>query len=171
MLIPPGYASVSVEEICQPQFEDLELDIPGGDEKRTLKDAVRDIILWPKHYIIIPPTDPLQSRPSSSPRSPSRPLISPRSPSTQEPLFNSGGASSSHDIDIYPEPPLKKQKKPMVAKQVPSKAEKTPQHHRKNRLAMKAHQKNRPATKAYQKKPRNHCRRNHRRRNHRKKNT
>jgi hypothetical protein len=26
MLIPPGYASVSVE-ICQPQFEDLELDI------------------------------------------------------------------------------------------------------------------------------------------------
>jgi hypothetical protein len=28
MLIPPGYASVSVEEICQPQFEYLELDIP-----------------------------------------------------------------------------------------------------------------------------------------------
>jgi hypothetical protein len=31
MLIPPGYASVSVEEICQSQFEDLDLDIPGGD--------------------------------------------------------------------------------------------------------------------------------------------
>jgi hypothetical protein len=28
MLIPPGYASISVEEICQSQFEDLELDIP-----------------------------------------------------------------------------------------------------------------------------------------------
>jgi hypothetical protein len=67
MLIPPGYASVSVEEICQPQFEDLEQDIPGGDGERTLKDAVHGIILWP--YIIIPPTDPPQSRPSSSPKS------------------------------------------------------------------------------------------------------
>jgi hypothetical protein len=35
MLIPPGYASVSVEEICQPQFEDLELDILGGDGERN----------------------------------------------------------------------------------------------------------------------------------------
>jgi hypothetical protein len=115
MLIPPGYASVSVEEICQPQFEDLELDIPGGDGKRTLKDAVHYIILWPKRYITIPqtegsipPTDPPQSRPSSSPRSSSRPSISPRSPSTQEPLFNSGGAGSSYDIDINPESPPKK---------------------------------------------------------------
>jgi hypothetical protein len=57
MLIPPSYASVSVEEICQPQFEGLELDIPGGDGERTLKDAVHGIILWPKHYIIIPQTE------------------------------------------------------------------------------------------------------------------
>jgi hypothetical protein len=57
MLIPPGYASVSVEEICQSQFEDLELDIPGGDGERTLKDAVHGIILWPKRYIIIPQTE------------------------------------------------------------------------------------------------------------------
>jgi hypothetical protein len=55
MLIPPGYASVSVEEICQPQFEDLELDIPGGDQERTLKDAIHGIILWPKRYIYNPP--------------------------------------------------------------------------------------------------------------------
>jgi hypothetical protein len=71
MLIPPGYASVFVEDICQPQFEELELDIPGGDAERTLKtlkDAVHGIILWPKCYIIIPqtegsipPTDPPQS--------------------------------------------------------------------------------------------------------------
>jgi hypothetical protein len=54
MLISPDYASVSMEEICQPQFEDLELDIPGGDRERTLKDAVHIIILWPKCYIIIP---------------------------------------------------------------------------------------------------------------------
>jgi hypothetical protein len=68
MLIPPGNTSVSVEEICQPQFEDLELDIPGGDSERTLNDVVHGIILWPKRYIIIPqtegsipPTDPPQS--------------------------------------------------------------------------------------------------------------
>jgi hypothetical protein len=33
--MPPGYTSVVVEEICQPRFEDLELDIPGGDGERT----------------------------------------------------------------------------------------------------------------------------------------
>jgi hypothetical protein len=131
MLIPLGYASISVDEICQPQFEVLTLDIPGGDGERTLKDVVHDIILLPKRYIIIPqtegsvpPTDPPQSRPSSSLWWSSRPSISPRSPSTQEPLFNSGGASSSHDIDINPESPPKKQKKPMAAKQAPSKAQK-----------------------------------------------
>jgi hypothetical protein len=57
MLISPGYTSVYVEEICQSQFEDLELDIPGGDGERTLKDAVHGIILWPKRYIIIPQTE------------------------------------------------------------------------------------------------------------------
>jgi hypothetical protein len=51
MLIPPGYASVFVEKICQPQFEDLELDIPGGDGERTLKDVVHSIILWPECII------------------------------------------------------------------------------------------------------------------------
>jgi hypothetical protein len=54
MLIPPGYASVSLEEICQSQFEALQLDIPGDDGERTLKDVVHGIILWPKCYIIIP---------------------------------------------------------------------------------------------------------------------
>jgi hypothetical protein len=40
MLIPSGYASVAMEQICQPQFEDLQLDIPGGHGERTLKDVV-----------------------------------------------------------------------------------------------------------------------------------
>jgi hypothetical protein len=31
MLIPPSYSSVSVENICQPDFEELERDILGGD--------------------------------------------------------------------------------------------------------------------------------------------
>jgi hypothetical protein len=57
MLIPLGYTSVSVKEICRPQFEDLELDIPGGDGERTLKDVVHNIILYPKRYIIIPQSE------------------------------------------------------------------------------------------------------------------
>jgi hypothetical protein len=37
MPIPPGYTSFSVEKICHPDFEELELDIPGGDGKRHLR--------------------------------------------------------------------------------------------------------------------------------------
>jgi hypothetical protein len=48
MMIPPSYTSVVVEEICQPQSEDLELDILGGYGERTIKDVVHDTILWPK---------------------------------------------------------------------------------------------------------------------------
>jgi hypothetical protein len=55
MPITPGYASVSIERICQPDFEELEIDIPGGDGEKTLKDALHGIILWPKCYIIIIP--------------------------------------------------------------------------------------------------------------------
>jgi hypothetical protein len=38
MPIPLGYASVSVEKICQPDFEKLELEIAGGYGEKTLKD-------------------------------------------------------------------------------------------------------------------------------------
>jgi hypothetical protein len=71
MLIPPGYASVSVEKICQPDFEELELDISAGDGEKTLKDALHGIILWPKRYIVIilkndgSPRDHLESVPLS----------------------------------------------------------------------------------------------------------
>jgi hypothetical protein len=37
MSIPPGYASVSVERICQLDFEELEIDIPGGDGEKHLR--------------------------------------------------------------------------------------------------------------------------------------
>jgi hypothetical protein len=53
MPIPPGYASVSIEKICQHDFEELKLDIPRGDGEKTLKDALHGIILWPKRYIVI----------------------------------------------------------------------------------------------------------------------
>jgi hypothetical protein len=45
MSIPPGYASVGVENICQPASGELELDIPKGYGGKTLKDALHCIIL------------------------------------------------------------------------------------------------------------------------------
>jgi hypothetical protein len=120
MPIPLGYASVSVENICQHDFEELELDIPGGAGEKTLKDALHGIILWSKRYIVIilendgslrdhlepgpsssvPTREPLQSSPGPSSS------LSARSPSPQEPYNNSGEASSSdHDDDIPPNSP------------------------------------------------------------------
>jgi hypothetical protein len=120
MLIPPGYASVSVEKICQLDFEELEIDIPGGDGEKTLKDALHVIILWPKRYIVIipkndgSPRDCLEPGPSSS--VPTHELLqsSPgpssslpaRSPSPQQPYDNLGERSSSdHNDDIPPNSP------------------------------------------------------------------
>jgi hypothetical protein len=45
MLIPPGYASVSVENSCHHDFDELELDILGGDGENTLKDALNGMVL------------------------------------------------------------------------------------------------------------------------------
>jgi hypothetical protein len=80
MEILPGYASVGLEEIVDPKFNDIELDIQGGDGERTLSDALHSIILWPKRYIIIPnmpppiplsvaEQQPLSPRPSTIPPS------------------------------------------------------------------------------------------------------
>jgi hypothetical protein len=110
MPIPPGYASVSVERICQHDFEELEIDIPGGDGEKTLKDALHGIILWPKCYIIIilendgSPRDHLEpGQPSSLGPSLALPA---HSPSPQQPYDNLGERSSSdHDDDIPPNSP------------------------------------------------------------------
>jgi hypothetical protein len=86
MPIPPGYAPVRVERIYQPDFEDLKIDIPGGDGEKTLKDALHDIILWPKRYIIIiPENDGSPSRPGNGLRSKSNLRKSNKSPTTNTP--------------------------------------------------------------------------------------
>jgi hypothetical protein len=104
MPIPPGYASVSVEKIFQPDFEELELEISRGDGEKTLKDALHGTILWPNYYIVIipkndgSPRDPLEPGPSS-PLPVREPLQSSLGPSslvpTREPLQSSPGLSSS----------------------------------------------------------------------------
>ena len=45
--IPAGYARVVVDEVVD-QYSGLELDIPGGDEERTLGEAIHRIILLRK---------------------------------------------------------------------------------------------------------------------------
>jgi hypothetical protein len=37
MPIPLGYTSVSMVKMCQLDFEELELEIPGGDGERHLR--------------------------------------------------------------------------------------------------------------------------------------
>jgi hypothetical protein len=110
MPIPPGYASVSVERICQPDFEDLEMDIPGGDGEKTLKDALHGIMLWPKRYIVIIPENDGSPRDHLEPGQPSSPgpssALPARSPSPQQPYDNLGERSSSdYDDDICPNSP------------------------------------------------------------------
>jgi hypothetical protein len=110
MLILPGYASVSVERICQPDFEELEIDIPGGDREKTLKDVLHSIILWPKRYIVIIPENDGSPRDHLDPGQPSSPgpssALPARSPSPQQPYNNLGERSSNdHDDDIPPNSP------------------------------------------------------------------
>jgi hypothetical protein len=89
---------------------DIEIDIPGGDGEKTLKDALHGIILWQKRYIVIilkndgSPRDHLESgQPSSPVPSSALPALS---PSPQQPNDNSGERSSSdHDDDIPPNSP------------------------------------------------------------------
>ena len=103
--IPAGYAKVIVKKVCN-DWKMLELDISGGDWKRTLVEVIHCYILWDKCYIILKPTKeasrlvsperaPSMSPPSlraasehslspSSPRQPSTPA-SPPSPGSSPP--------------------------------------------------------------------------------------
>ena len=42
---PPGYTSVTVEQIVV-NNENLELDFVGGDGEKTLGDALHGVVLW-----------------------------------------------------------------------------------------------------------------------------
>jgi len=78
MPIPPGYASVTVEQIVgtSGDNENLELDFVGGDGQKTLGDALHGIVLCRKADIKLignttAPVDP--GRPSPQPPSPPSP--------------------------------------------------------------------------------------------------
>ena len=83
MPIPPGYASVTVEQIVV-NNDDLELDFVGGDGEKTLGDAVHEIVLWCKVDIklIANTTAPVDPNDRPSPHHPSPPSTHPASPSS-----------------------------------------------------------------------------------------
>ena len=91
-VIPAGYARVGVDEVMT-GFHTMELEIPGGEEEKTLGDVERGFALWNKKYIVLPdslprpPTPPCSSQPQQeSPHLPERdPSASPsRSPPRKE---------------------------------------------------------------------------------------
>ena len=49
--IPASYVRVLVDEVVDP-YSGLTLDIPGGEDERTLGEAIHRIILWRKDCII-----------------------------------------------------------------------------------------------------------------------
>src|SRR3954463_12630830 len=53
-LIPPGYARVGVDEVVT-EYQELNLDFPGGEGQQTLREAKESgIYLWRKQWIIFP---------------------------------------------------------------------------------------------------------------------
>ena len=51
--VPAGYARVAVDAI-EPGYDELQLDIPGGEGESTLAEAGRGLILWSKDCIVFP---------------------------------------------------------------------------------------------------------------------
>ena len=91
--IPPGYARVGVDDIV-PLYADLNLDIPGGDDERTLGEAKRHIILWKKEDIMFPNLPPRPPTPPSSSPPPQDPPSPPQDPPSP-PRDDGGEASAS----------------------------------------------------------------------------
>jgi hypothetical protein len=96
--IPPGYAKVTVDEIVT-GFQELELDIPGLEDERTLGEVLGGVIVWDKNYIELPCSAPRITPPPSRRRSPKPP--SPQ----RSPPHDYGHQSASPSL--APPPPAK----------------------------------------------------------------
>ena len=66
--IPAGFAKVGVDEIMT-GFNDMELDIAGPEDERTLGEVLGGVILWDKNYIKLPGSAPRTTPPPSRRRS------------------------------------------------------------------------------------------------------
>jgi hypothetical protein len=99
--IPHGYVPVEVEQVVT-SWEDLELDIPGGDGETKLGQCSHCIILWSKADIVIPDTPAATNKPPSPPRDPQDHDDSPGAPD----------ASPSPPPKRSPSPPPKRSPSP-----------------------------------------------------------
>jgi hypothetical protein len=100
--IPAGYAKVGVDEIVM-GFHDMELEIPGPEDERTLGEVLGGVILWDKNYIKLPGSAPRTTPPPSHRRSPT-PLSPPRSPPHDYDHHNTS-PSQSPPLDLgWPSP-------------------------------------------------------------------
>jgi hypothetical protein len=116
--IPAGYAKVGVHEIV-PGFHDMELDIAGLEDERTLGEVLGGVILWDKNYIKLPGSAPRTTLPPSRRRSPTPP--SPPSPPHDYGHHNTS-PSRSPPLDLgrpSPPPAAKDTKRKRASKNAP----------------------------------------------------
>ena len=111
--IPEGYARVQVDRV-ESGWEDLDLEIPGGDGETELGHALHTWICWAKRYIRLPQQLPQSER--SRPATP--PITGPSmdqlfSPAANEPLMDwpsPPDTSEPTPPQDSPVPPLKKKR-------------------------------------------------------------
>lgn len=113
--IPVGYERVHVDGVL-PGWEDLELEIEGGDGEKVLNEALHCWICWPKKYIIFPCPVSVSSGQCSRPRSP--PPADIRAPN-MDPQSPPPAARDQSVTSPVPPPPPPKQKKAPKAKDPP----------------------------------------------------
>jgi hypothetical protein len=128
--IPASYAKVGVDEIVL-GFYDMELDIAGPEDERTLGEVLGGVILWDTNYIKLPGSAPRTTPPLSRRRSPIPP--SPPSPPHDDGHHNTS-PSRSLPPDLgrsSPPPPAKDTKWKRASKNAPSMSSKrrsSPKH-------------------------------------------
>jgi hypothetical protein len=115
-----SYAKVVVDEIVK-GFNELELDIPGPEDEKTLGEIVGGVILWDKNYIKLPGSAPRTTPPPSRRRSPTPP--SPRRSPPHDYGHHNASPSRSPPPDLgWPSPPpaAKEPKRKRANKNAPS---------------------------------------------------
>jgi hypothetical protein len=117
--ISAGYAKVGVDKIV-PGFHDMELDIAGPEDERTLGEVLGGVILWDKNYIKLSGLAPRTTPPLSRRRSPTPP--SPPSPLHDYGHHNTSPSRSPPPDLGRPSPPLpaKDTKRKRASKNAPS---------------------------------------------------
>ena len=110
MTIPEGNARVMVDRV-EKGWEDLDLEIPGGDGEEELGQAVHTWICWNKHYIQFAPSERLGTHFADASTPGSEPTIS---------LINQRGPSPAQISSPAPE------RSPTPARRSPSVAERSP---------------------------------------------